>query len=247
MGVGASYNQFLYREYSANQQKLNQEKGGLPGLSLNAGYQFDNDITLSVDAELFSGDADYLGQTNFAVPLSTQTDERFARYRFSAELPLSDWLALSMPLRWNNQLRWSQWRRDIQASGRVSGLFEEYTWGQVSTGLAWPFLRRDKWSVALAVDALYTLSPEINVDLRPLGYAAVSLSLGEEPGWRAALNGRYLLPGQWSVAGDISYEQWQFGKSETVLAKGRFSNARITEPRSESSLFAINIYLRKSF
>ncbi len=247
LSVDSYYRHFLYREYSTDDRKLNQEKGWLPGLGLTAGYAVNDYLKLSLRADLSSGMIDYLGQTNFGVGLSTQTDERLARYATVAEVNLSKWLHLSTPLWWQSQLGWNEWDRDIQAKGIVQGLYEEYQWGQASTGLKWEFLSRSNWTLFAAAHLSYVIKPEIMVDLRPQGYSEVFLDLEEKPGWLASLGGVYHLSQTLHVSAAVDYESWGFGASDLVVVSGKFANARVREPDSESQLLSVSLSLNKLF
>lgn len=247
LSVDSYYRHFLYREYATDDRKLNQEKGWLPGLGLTGSYAANDYFKLSLQADLSSGLVDYLGQTNFGVGLSTQTDERLVRYAAIADVDLSNWLKLSAPLWWQSQLGWNEWDRDIQPKGIVQGLYEEYQWAQVSTGLKWEFVSRVNWSLSAAAQVVYVLNPEIMVDLRPQGYPIVYLDLEEKPGWLASVAGVYHFSPTLNIAAAVDYESWEFGASELVVVSGKYANARVREPDSESRLLSVSLSLGKVF
>jgi hypothetical protein len=123
LGVGIAAVRFDYREFGNNDKILNRELGAIPGLSLRLG-QRRSDWEWEAAGSFHYGRANYTGQDNYGVPLSTITNETLG----DASLRLGHWFNASLPFMPYAGFGYHYWGRDIFSTATVSGLYEVYRW-----------------------------------------------------------------------------------------------------------------------
>ena len=230
---------FDYTEYDDNGDFLDGETGWLPGFGVS--YADTRDAHgLRARFELAGGTVDYDGQTQTGIPHETDTDTTLYRFGLDYEYTLP-----AERIRLIAGADYVAWDRDIQPNynplvgGVVGGLFEEYRWWELHAGVDAVLYDRNRHNWSARLEALYIADPQMTVV--DLGNA--KLYLGEEPGYR--VTGRYLYqrPDDWSVGVEAYWEEWEFGRSDNVVA-GPFV---IFEPRSETQHRGIRLIVEQRF
>ena len=233
LAVGLDTTDFTYREFADSGRELNREDGILPGVRLTAHASRDL-VFLRLDASLHGGTVDYDGETQTGRPLSSETDTRLIT--IAAEV--GRWADASR--RWAAFARLANrtWDREIQATGNVQGLNEEYRWIEAGVGLrrAWPREDAGAWQHELAGMLVLTLDGSVFVELSALegrDWEDERLDLGDEAGLRLRYTATRDL-GARTLRVEPYLEYWEFGRSDTEPIGGSPGGFTVYEPRSES-------------
>jgi hypothetical protein len=237
---------FGYREFSEQGRELNREDGILPGVRLSARSSRDR-VFVRLDASLHDGTVDYDGETQTGAPVETDTGTRL--FSFSAEA--GRWVG-ARPGRWGAYLRVARrlWERDIQSTGSVQGLYEEYRWSEVGAGLrhVWPASEQGRWTHELSAMAFAVVDGDIFVELSGVegrNWDDTSLELGDESGYRLRYTASRELASGRLLRIEPYYAYWEFGRSNTrtITANGSATSLTVTEPRSESRRIGVSVGL----
>ena len=181
LGVSGELMFFDYEETDTLGNSLNREKGLIPGLTFSGIHQYNN-ISNALELSIYDGQVDYSGQTQAGQPHQTTTEETILKLAYRL-----GWSPASTEAAFYGSAYWQQWERDIQATNGISGLFERYEWWTVEAGVQAPFFRDDSQHLFLEMGMLATMNGDIMIDLKPLGYGAHTLNLGNSIGFASAL------------------------------------------------------------
>ena len=237
--------QFLYREFSSAGEKLNQEKGLIPGGRVAwqsapspfgrwvAGYQY------------MTEEVDYLGRSNLGRAFSTRTKERFqgASAQWFYPLPRVGVPATEFTLVGS----WHEWRRQIQPQGRITGLDEHYRWHQAGAGIKMILWEHNALSFSTEALWMRTIQPEMKVDMTDRREGYPKLKMKGRNGGRLGLETAYEMTPKLALTGTLAWQQWEFGASPIREVGDSLAPPRIREPESESRAWVLNMGLQASF
>lgn len=224
--MGVSALDFGYKEFTPGGDLSNREDGVLPGGRLGLEYHWDNK-RLSLDLTHHNGVADYDGQTQGGVPLTTLTDETVTHLSFTLGSMAETVDGTSAY--WG--LGYRHWRRNIRSKGRVQGLLETYMWPYVLLGLRSGVWRGDGSHLILDGRLVYPVSPKMRVESN--SFDVITLNLNGTPGLRLALPWRL----RWQrlrVELEPAVELWRITRSASkeVTINGVSTGYTIYEPSS---------------
>jgi hypothetical protein len=228
-------------EPNAGGGTLNRDSGALGGVSLHTSATW-GAWRVEGDGLFAFGTVDYLGQTQFGLPLASQTKLR------ASEIGLTMLMRVcATPLFVGIVIRSRQMDRQIQPTPITQGLHEildQVEWGPL-VGAEWrlpgglqlalrAFVSRTLWSV-LDVDFLGT-------------YDGGHLSLAENYGVRAELEVSRRLAPQWAGFVGLAGEQTMPGKSAlTPLTRAGEPVGLYSYPGSTQDMGWIRLGLRAEF
>ncbi len=228
--LGLSVTDFQYKEFSDLDELLNREDGPVPGLRFAVASSAGS-LLIGLEATYQTGSVDYDGQLQNGTPHKTRTDETFIDVSFSLGRQFGMWSEVYLGGGYH------QWDRDIQPSGRVSGLFERYTWIYVLLGGEQLLWQNGKHRLSLNAQMTYPINPTMALNIA--GSGDVSLDLGSQPGFRLQAPWRKRLASGLQLEVAPYYEYWQLGRSPDV----RVGTWIIHEPRSETGNLGITLSL----
>lgn len=246
-GLSAELMRFNYREFDLSEHELDRETGFLPGFKAHLEMEHD-DWFGRVGAGLHKGEIDYDGETQNGQPAETRTQTRL----LDLTLNLGYWLVRGSPADWAGYLHFSQrqWDRDILSTKQAQGIYEQYSWNEVGTGVRYAWARPDT-SIRgheLALEVFRIVNGDIFVELSGLAGGSlpdVTLDLGDNSGTRL----RYTLTQQLENGNRVRiqpwFAYWEFGRSNTAVISNRDDTLRleIVEPRSESWRLGVEVGL----
>ncbi len=248
--VAPTYHYFHYTEFDATNQELNRERGWMRGLVLGLSMDFTEVISVSIHQAHLKNDVAYIGYTNKGNYVSTRTDEQI-KY-LAARLNLRLLNRSNMQLHSFIALRQHEWQRGIRAKAGVAGLFEMYEWLETAAGLRWVIKTSSTWGGVVEASMLHTglfdrYAPSIYVDLAELNAGAASLTMEPKLGSRFSIAVNKHLNPRLSFGIKAYYESWDFGRSNAALSKGGAQMLLVTEPRSETRSYGVQVMLTRSF
>jgi hypothetical protein len=239
--AGATALRFDYKEYNEGARTpriLDREDGTLPGLraGLHASTQA---WTFLAEANLIRGKADYAGVSSIGSPLRTTTDESILDLVTTAgyRLPVRSRLAPTLYA----GLGYRVWRRNIRASGPVSGLEEVYRSSYALLGAAATLWKSRVMLVEADVRVTESLYPTLRVDFHG-AFDNAKLNLPARPGWRVALPWTLNLLATGSLRLEPYYEYWRTPRSAFgPLTKPGFAPSSVFEPKSQMGNFGVSL------
>jgi len=219
---------FDYTEYSTTDQILNNETGWLPGLQARLAHALTSNWSVEINTSYYLGSVDYDGQTQAGAPHTTDTDTRL--FRLGARL---DRLVYK-DIRLFASVQSQQWQRDINDNNDVSGIDETYEWLEYSVGLNTYFTITEKDKIKLEASYLLTRDATVYVDLSRVSLGTTTLDLGDGTGARLDLDWRHQYNNDINFGIGLSFEGWEFGRSNTRQTDNSSTIIFVTEPRSET-------------
>jgi hypothetical protein len=239
--LGASVQDFGYKEFNDQNVLIDREDGLMPGLLVEIGNKW-QDVAGIFRFELFDGLVDYDGQTNSGIPLKTRTDERVTNIEVLLRYAVKSFAKNNVNL--SVGLGDHKWRRDILATNITSGLLEIYHWKYFTVGGAADFWQRGKWSAGIDIRLLRPIQPTMSLDLN--GYDAATLNLESRNSVRLNFPLHFVdgTRRQWTFT--PYWESWRLGRSADLrLTSGGVPTSTIAhEPRSETNNVGVTISLR---
>ena len=228
--LGLSMMDFQYKEFSDQGELLNREDGLVPGLRFALASSAGN-LLIGLEVSYQTGSVDYDGQLQNGTPHKTRTDETFIDASFTLGRQVHARSKIHLGAGYH------QWDRDIQPSGRGSGLFERYAWIYVLLGGEQLLWKNGKHQLSLNAQATYPVNPTMTLNFT--GSGNVSLDLGSQPGFRLQAPWRIRLASGRQLEVTPYYEYWQLGRSPDV----RVGAWIVHEPRSETGNLGITLSL----
>lgn len=128
------------------------------------------------------------------------------------------------------------WSRNI-GGGPPTGYLEEYRWSCVPLGVAAGWWLGDRWSIGLTLEARFMVSGSIYVERSDFGKP--TLTLGNEPGWMAALPIAVSLSKNYALCVEFGYESSAIG--ESAPSPPNQNGQYILEPSSSTNQFWISM------
>jgi len=128
-GIALGARDARHTEYDASGRRLVQEKGWLPGVTLDAGYRT-GDFTWSGALEWYRHDIDYQGQTQGGTSAGSTTSTGLAALRLGGAWAIGAGYSVQAAFEAD------RWKRDIQGSGASAGLQESYRSRRLVAGVA---------------------------------------------------------------------------------------------------------------
>ncbi|PID42281.1 MAG: hypothetical protein CSB48_10870 [Proteobacteria bacterium] len=225
---------YLYREYDDSGDKLNQEKGNLPGLDLV--YRSGNaDWKWRLGWQIMSKDIDYQGKTNLGNRFTTLTDERIDSFYAEAEWTLLPSLSAIAAL------KRVEWDRQIRARGAILGLNEVYNWHQVELGVEYQVFSRGAWQWLIEGRVIRIVRPTVKIDLTRSRLGSPRLIMQDKNGYSAGLAMRYQASPTVHLTSRLNCRYWSFGASDLTEVGDRIIPVRIQEPKSRSALTSSSV------
>jgi hypothetical protein len=238
---GAAVVGYSATEPNAGGGTLNRDSGALAGVSLHTSATW-GAWRVEGDGLFAFGTVDYLGRTQFGLPLASQTKLR------ASELGLAMLMRVcATPLFVGIVLRGRQINRQIQPTPITQGLHEilnQVEWGPV---VGAEFRAPGRLRVALRAFVSRTLWSALDVDF--LGtYDGGRLSLAENYGVRAELEVSRRLASQWAGFAGVAGEQTMPGKSALApLTRGGEVVGLYSYPGSTQDMGWIRLGIRAEF
>ncbi len=129
LGIGVDAMHFYYREFETDDSILNTEKGVIPGLVLNAAFEWETWYT-EFNYKYNTGKVEYDGQTQGGTPFITDTQEDIV----DVNLIAGHYFGVASYYRSSiyGGLGYYYWERDILAG--KNSLFETYEWSYALLG-----------------------------------------------------------------------------------------------------------------
>ena len=240
LSLSAGLLDFSYAEFDSGNRLLDEENGNIPGLSVALSSKALS-RRLLIRAQFYAGRVEYDGQTQDAVPFTTETDQQI--YILNVQQFFSD--AGDERLEWLIGVELWRWNRDILSQATVDGLFEKYSWQTLGAGFSMRLLQRAASKVWLECQLLQVLSPRMSIRLDN-GFTGVSL--GERPGYRLRFVYQQSLSRQWQWRAEAFVQHFEFAQSEPVLVNGFFGQSVVLrEPRSVSRYQGLQIAMNYRF
>lgn len=229
---------FDYTEFSSLGLTLNNESGWLPGIGLSVATVHDSGWKFEASIVRYQGTVDYDGLTQQGDSHSTQTDTRFTR----AGLQISKDLLpkLDMVAGFTSH----EWIRDIRNNNSVYGLLEKYRWHEYALGLRLSLLDTPADDFDIEGSYLITRDNTIDIDLSRLDLGSAVLDIKDGDGGR--IRGTWLrhIEEDFRAGLALTYEAWDFGRSNTKVTSGGSSSVFVTEPRSETRNISLTFMLQ---
>jgi hypothetical protein len=245
-GVGIDAMRFYYREFDDDDAILNTEKGVIPGLVLNAAFEWETWYT-EFNYKYNTGKVEYDGQTQTGIPVITDTQEDIAdvnliagRYFGSASYYRSSFYG---------GLGYYYWERDILPGQTVTGvpvggLFETYEWSYALLG--GKFSLFDSTNKGLLLDLRLQRMLDATMEVDFLGFNNwdnLELDLSEEWSFRIGLP--YILSTKDNARLTIEpyLITWFIGRSpdKQITSGGVPTGFIAAEPRSETYNFGLTV------
>lgn len=236
IAVAARLLDFNYEEFDESDESFNKETGIIPGFSISTSGTLHN-FTNTFSVELYSGDADYDGQTQAGTPHMTTTNE--TQYRLFYML---DWSPETISSSLYGKIIWQQWDRDIAPANIVSGLYEQYRWWAFEAGILTTLYESELGSWQFELGASTVSNGTVKIDLEAYGYGQPTLDLGTGSGFSAALKYQHQMPNRDGIGLSLEYRYWTFGRSNTETISNSFSSITITEPRSVTKQAILSVF-----
>lgn len=242
---------FRYEEFNDDGGVLDRETGYLPGVTASLG-RVSGPWAAYAEASVNVGTADYTGETtrtSSSIPVTTQTSELI----FNAHARVERWSRRDAQWRAAGYagLGYRGWNRDISSAWAgglfVGGVTEYYDTGYWMLGAkaaAGPAVSH--WVLDLRVQR--TVRPRVHIASTP-NSDAMTLPLGVRAspagsfGWRSQRNSRTVL------GVDLFFEQWEFGRSATVLEtlNGVPTGFAVYEPDSRTRSYGLRASVTSAF
>ncbi len=221
-------NDYRYAEYDKDENRLNEESGVIygQGLSFDFPFQiFKRPFFITTHYSYFDDSTPYRGQTQFGIPLKTETEHEIEQYSLSINMHgyrnIQFYSALSV----------NQRKRDIQPTSFTTGLYEVYDWFELSLGVQLLFGNHKQWEIN--GDVFQVLKPKIYIDTLSSNLGTHHLRLGEEPGFSLSL--AYVKKfDNWKFENCASIKYQAFGISNTSTIENEMGRFSIFEPASET-------------
>ncbi len=239
--AGLVRTQFDYTEFDEQDKRLLNEYGYVSGVRLKAG-QIVGQREVSIMIESLAGEVLYDGQTQGGSPHLTNTDEELTdiaveiKYRFDVVYEATPVVLMGVGNR--------KWRRDINSTATVSGLYEVYQWSYWMLGGAAEW-RAGPQSV-FGVEGRWLRQVNPTIDVYIPGYDKLSLDLESKNNYRLAcfLNYRHSQKLSWSM--ELFWQTWHLGRSNSkrLTSGGMPTIYSVFEPDSETFQTGIGISAR---
>jgi len=224
--LSSAKNYFNYQEFSQEGSRLNKESGWLTDVGLSVRTNNESSHLLLGSLNYQFGHVQYDGQLQSGAKHLTKTSEDIFYLKSAYTYKISPEYRVGL------SIGQSVWQRDILKKAGALGLYEEYTWKNISL---YQQLRYENVNVDILMGVL--VDGELSIDLSESGLGEVHIPL--EDGLEAQLNVFSPLPYflQWNSQVFISFIYREFPRSEDVKV-GRYS---FSEPRSKLGQFAIGL------
>lgn len=236
--AGASLQQFDYREFDIQGERLLREHGQVPGLSLNIRHNTQA-LTSLLYLQFNQNTVQYDGQKQTGQALSSKTKERISNIEisFQPKLAKSGNLEAGPHL----GLGFREWQRDIQATATTTSLAETYRWVYHFIGVSANWRMKEHWSLGISAEAFSAINPHIEVHAP--GYDTTTLHLNPQPSYRLKLPITYRTKSNnnWRIT--PYWQSWNMGRSNTkpLRINGTPSGLLITEPESKTQILGISV------
>jgi hypothetical protein len=223
------------------------EYGWLPGVA--AGYTYWGDAIPVYGALFFSyagGDLTYDGsvqdQTGQVYPYVSTSPAGISNVHVRAGYIFKRVGGAALDLAVYTGYGYHFWSRNI-AGGPPVGYLEEYSWSFIPLGVEGEWRLGSRWSVGLGIAARFMVAGEIMVERSDFGNP--TLTLGNEPGWAAALPVSFSIAHSWAVILELGYESSAIGESNP--SPPDVNGSYIMEPASHTDQFRISVGGRLQF
>jgi hypothetical protein len=226
MRVAAELMHFDYEETGLSGNKLNQETGYIPGLSIAASWPY-RSTSNTVEFSVYGGPVDYDGSTQAGQPHHTTTEQTILRLLYRL-----DWSPQDTEGAFYGKAYWQQWDRDIKPNNGVLGLFERYRWWSFEAGVQVPFIKQERRKLLLELGVLATSNGTIMIDLTDSGFGRNTLDLGNGYGFSGELKYEVLHSDNNSLQFGVQLAIWEFGRSNSKTVSNGSNVITITEPDS---------------
>lgn len=232
---------FDYTEFNKADEVLDRELGWLNGVEIRLDHALTTRWSANIYTTFFTGNVDYTGQTQQNAPHNTDSDTRLFRLGAKAETDIYKATRLFLGVQSH------QWVRDIQDTGNVSGISEEYRWLEYTVGIKSGFDIDQRNALNFEIAYLITRDASIDVDLSRVNFGSAKLDIGDGSGGRFTLNWRRVTDSNMHYGLTFFHEAWDFGRSNTKATQGGSSSVLVTEPRSQTRLTVIQFNIEYRF
>jgi hypothetical protein len=238
--IGPSLQNFHYKETDTQGAVLDREDGLLPGVEGGIGIHNDG-YTLLLTGSLHRGTVTYDGQTQYRTPLTTDTEERIVDV--SALIKFHTGRSKDS-LRVIEGLGFREWRRDIQSTGPVLGLYEIYRWRYLMLGVEADVFHSGPWKASFDVRLTRPVHPTIEIEAP--GYDPFTLELGAHYGMNLRFPVEYRFAARQSIVITPYWQTWKLGHSnhKRLYANGVPTPYTAQEPDSETVIFGVSAAIR---
>jgi hypothetical protein len=231
---------FHYKETDAQGAVLDREDGLLAGVEGSIGIH-DDGYTLLLSGSLHRGTITYNGQTQGGTPLTTDTEERIADV--SALIKFHTGRSKDS-LRVIEGLGYREWRRDIQSTGPVLGLYEIYRWRYLMLGVEADVFHNGPWKASFDVRLTRPVHPTIEIEAP--GFDPLTLKLGARYGVIFRFPVEYRFASRQAIVITPYWQTWflERSNSKRLYSNGNPTGLIATEPDSETIILGITASLR---
>jgi len=236
---GFSIMDLAYKEFREDGGLFNREDGILPGIVAGVTKPVGQWWDLAGEFSYYSNDVNYNGQTQSGFPFETRTDEKL----FDLALQLKRQIKTSGHLNYKLYagLGYHLWKRDIQSTATVSGLFGTYEWWYGQLGAKVAPSEKSNWVVDFRLT--HPINANIKINFNGL-FDDKKLNLNGQLSGRLSFAWQPQLSHSLKFIAEPYLEYWHLGRSTTeTLTRNGQTVGHIFEPQSKTLNYGIMIYL----